>query len=84
MHEMLHILEHSLGLCGEKHPSIIYLLSEWHTFNPALNYIKRMLNEINQKDEYKEKGYDRSDTMDSSDGRYVRVTPCNGGVKGTN
>ena len=43
MYELLHILEHVLGLCGEKHPSIIYLLSEWHTFNPVLNYIKRIL-----------------------------------------
>ena len=42
MHEILHIIEHALGVCGEKHPSIIYLFSEWHTFNPVLNYIKTL------------------------------------------
>ena len=42
MHEILHIIEHTLGLCGEKHPSIIYLLSEWYNFSPVLNYIKTL------------------------------------------
>ena len=42
MHEILHIIEHALGLCGEKHPSIIYFLSEWYNFSPVLNYIKTL------------------------------------------
>jgi hypothetical protein len=40
MHEILHIIEHTLGLCGEKHPSIIYLLSEGHNLGYIFNYIK--------------------------------------------
>jgi hypothetical protein len=40
MHEIMHILEHALGLCGEKHASIIVVLSEWHNFSPIFNYIK--------------------------------------------
>ena len=40
MHEIFHILEHALGLCGDKHPSIIAIISEWHNFSPIFNYIK--------------------------------------------
>jgi hypothetical protein len=40
MHEILHIIEHTLGLCGEKHPSIAAFILEWHSFSPIFNYIK--------------------------------------------
>ena len=40
MHEILHILEHTLGLCGERHISIVAIISEWHNFSPIFNYIK--------------------------------------------
>jgi hypothetical protein len=37
---MIHEIQHILGLCGDKHPSIIAILSEWHNFSPIFNYIK--------------------------------------------
>jgi hypothetical protein len=36
MHEILHIL----GFCGEKHPSIVVVILEWHNLGPMFNYIK--------------------------------------------
>jgi hypothetical protein len=39
MHEIVHVL----GICGDKHPSIILILSEWHNFSPIFNYIKTIL-----------------------------------------
>ena len=36
MHEVIHML----GLCGEKHASVIAIISEWHNFSPIFNYIK--------------------------------------------
>jgi len=40
MGEVFHVLEHSLGLCGEKHTSLIVMLLEWQNYSPILNYIK--------------------------------------------
>jgi hypothetical protein len=40
MHELLHIIEHTLGLCGERHISIVAIISEWHSFSPIFTYIK--------------------------------------------
>ena len=40
---MIHELYHLLGLCGDKHPSIIAILSEWHNFGYIFNYIKTIL-----------------------------------------
>ena len=37
---MIHVIEHALGLCGEGHPSIIALISEWPTIAHIINYIK--------------------------------------------
>jgi len=37
---MMHFLEHMLGLCGEKHPSIIFFFTEWQNIIPIFNYIK--------------------------------------------
>jgi hypothetical protein len=39
MNELIHIMEHTLGLCGEKHISILGIL-EWPNFNFIFNYIK--------------------------------------------
>jgi hypothetical protein len=36
MHEIIHVL----GLCGDKHPSIMFIILEWHNFSPIFNYIK--------------------------------------------
>jgi hypothetical protein len=36
MHDLFHIL----GVCGERHPSIIAIISEWHNFSYIFNYIK--------------------------------------------
>jgi hypothetical protein len=40
MNEILHTIEHALGLCGERHISIAAIVSEWHNFSPIFNYIK--------------------------------------------
>jgi hypothetical protein len=37
---MIHEIYHILGLCGDKHPSIIVMIAEWHNFSPIFNYIK--------------------------------------------
>jgi hypothetical protein len=46
MHEVLHTLEHALGLCGERHLSLIALVSEWPTLSYAITYIKLKLHVI--------------------------------------
>ena len=43
MHELLHTLEHALGLCGERHLSLIALVSEWPSISYAIQYIKLKL-----------------------------------------
>jgi hypothetical protein len=40
---MIHELQHVLGLCGEKHPSIIFFLTEWQNIVPIFNHIKTIL-----------------------------------------
>jgi hypothetical protein len=39
---MIHIIEHTLGLCGEKHISFIAIVSEWQNLIPTFNYIKTL------------------------------------------
>lgn len=34
MHELLHIL----GLCGEKHPSLLIIINEWFHIQNVINY----------------------------------------------
>ena len=36
MHEVIHML----GLCGEKHASLIAIISEWQSVSHIFNYIK--------------------------------------------
>jgi len=45
MHELFHIL----GLCGEKHPSLIILLSEWPSIRILIDYIKILIDYIKTK-----------------------------------
>lgn len=40
MHELLHTVEHALGLCGEKHLSLLGFLLEYPTYSPIFRYIK--------------------------------------------
>jgi hypothetical protein len=37
---MIHEIQHILGLCGEKHISLIALISEWPNLIHIFNYIK--------------------------------------------
>mgnify|MGYP003353079750 FL=1 len=41
---MIHIIEHALGLCGEKHISLLSVMLEYHSINLTylINYIKVM------------------------------------------
>jgi hypothetical protein len=39
MHEILHTIEHILGVCGEKHISLL-AITEWPNFSYIFNYIK--------------------------------------------
>jgi hypothetical protein len=39
---MIHIVEHVLGACGEKHLSLI-MITEWPNFGLIFNYIKTIL-----------------------------------------
>jgi hypothetical protein len=41
MSEILHIIEHTLGLCGEKHLSVLAIV-EWPNFNIIFTYIKTL------------------------------------------
>ena len=43
MHEILHTIEHTLGLCGEKHLSAVTIILDWQNFSPIFNYIKTLL-----------------------------------------
>ena len=40
MSELLHTLQHALGLCGEKHLSIISALMDYSNLQAILTYIK--------------------------------------------
>lgn len=42
MNELFHIIEHTIGLCGEKHLNIIVMVTEWPNLNPIINYIKNL------------------------------------------
>ena len=62
----------------------IVLLSMWTVMIFLLGSIWQLEQDLKQISyEYKEKGYDRSDTMGSSYGRYDSITHCNRGVKRT-
>jgi hypothetical protein len=37
---MIHIIEHTLGLCGEKHINLIAAILEWQNLVYIFNYIK--------------------------------------------
>ena len=38
---MIHVIEHTLGLCGEKHFSLI-AIAEWQNLVLTFNYIKTL------------------------------------------
>jgi len=40
---MIHEIQHILGLCGEKHFSIMVVILDWQNFNPIFTYIKTLL-----------------------------------------
>jgi hypothetical protein len=40
MHEVVHIIEHALGLCGERHLSLLALINEWPSISYAIQYLK--------------------------------------------
>jgi len=40
MHELLHVIEHILGSCGDQHPTLMGFLLEPQSFNTIINYIK--------------------------------------------
>lgn len=42
MHEFIHFVEHALGFCGERHLSLIAILSEWPNFTYTFSYIKTL------------------------------------------
>jgi hypothetical protein len=44
MSEVLHALEHAIGLCGEKHLSFFAAVTEWPNVSFVLNYIKTITN----------------------------------------
>ncbi len=39
---MWHLIEHALGLCGEKHPSIIAMIMEHQSIANVINYLKSL------------------------------------------
>ena len=39
---MIEFIEHTLGICGEKHFSIAAVILDWQNFSPILNYIKSL------------------------------------------
>jgi hypothetical protein len=43
MHEVVHIIEHALGLCGERHLSLLALINEWPSISYAITYLKLKL-----------------------------------------
>jgi hypothetical protein len=38
----MHEIQHLLGICGEKHFSILSVLADWQNINPIFNYIKTL------------------------------------------
>jgi hypothetical protein len=40
---MIHEITHILGLCGEKHFSMLSVLADWQNLSPIFNYIKTLL-----------------------------------------
>jgi hypothetical protein len=40
---MIHEIQHILGICGEKHLSILSVMIDWQNFSPIFNYIKTLL-----------------------------------------
>ena len=40
MSELVHILEHGVGLCGEKHLSLLLAATEWSQFAHFITYVK--------------------------------------------
>jgi hypothetical protein len=38
----MHELQHLLGICGEKHFSILSVLADWQNISPIFNYIKTL------------------------------------------
>lgn len=43
MSELVHILEHGIGLCGEKHLSLLVAATEWPQLAHFINYLKTIL-----------------------------------------
>lgn len=43
MNEFFHLVEHTLGLCGEKHPTLLALISEWPSVTHFIQYLKTVL-----------------------------------------
>lgn len=43
MNEVLHIVEHTLGVCGEKHLNLIGFLLEFPALSPIFTYIKSLI-----------------------------------------
>lgn len=43
---MMHFIEHILGLCGEKHPSIIAMMMEHQSIVNAINYLKSLYGKL--------------------------------------
>lgn len=40
--EILHFIEHALGLCGEKHISLLISISEYPNINLIIKYLKNL------------------------------------------
>jgi hypothetical protein len=40
MHELVHIVEHAVGLCGEKHINLLIIFVENPNIGVIFNYIK--------------------------------------------
>ena len=43
MNELIHVVEHALGLCGERHLNLIGFLLEFPALSPIFNYIKSLI-----------------------------------------
>jgi hypothetical protein len=48
MHEVFHLVEHTLGLCGEKHLSLLAFINEWPSISYAITYLKLKLHVLQQ------------------------------------
>jgi hypothetical protein len=42
MGEVIHVMEHALGLCGERHTSLFTLLLEWPNLHITFTQIKTL------------------------------------------